>query len=165
MDESSTGAYEYSHRGHSAASSSRDDPRCPKYSDRFIPSRVASNLESGLALLDENNCKTSSSGAAGDATRDENNAAYTQLLRGELLGIRSAPLSEKNSDKSLRSPESKNLFRFKAEPRVAHDDAFSLSPVPFQSGELFNTPRTRLPRSHRRHSTAVAAAHRGIDVQ
>jgi len=110
-----------------------------EYSDRFIPSRTASNLESGFSLLSENTRRPNSS--ASDAGRDENSAAYTQLLRSELLGIRSAP-ADKSEDTRIRSPESKNLFQFHPSVRegTAHD-VFSLSPVPFQSSNLFNTPR------------------------
>lgn len=106
------------------------------YSDRFIPSR-ASNFETGLALLDENTRRA----AHGETGRDENSAAYTQLLRSELLGIPSAP-HEKSEDKSLKTPESKNLFRFRpSQQQLRADNAFSLSPVPFQSNELLNMPR------------------------
>jgi len=139
MDTSSD-AYDYGLRNPDS-SLEQEDVVC-KYSDRFIPSRVASNLESGFALLDENTRRPSNTP---DSTRDENSAAYTQLLRSELLGIRSSIPADKNEDKILKTPESKNLFKFKSEPRIAHDDAFSLSPVPFQNNDLFNTPR-KVPR-------------------
>jgi len=147
MDESaSSQAYDYGLRSPAPAAepSQEDDHRCPsKYSDRLIPSRAASNLESGFALLDENSRRPNS---AADTTRDENSAAYTQLLRSELLGIRSSGTpAEKGEDKPLKTPDSKNLFRFKQSPCITHDDAFSLSPVPFQNNDLFNTPR-KVPR-------------------
>jgi cell division cycle 20-like protein 1 (cofactor of APC complex) len=132
-------AYDYG-RKTPAKRSQPDDCDC-EYSDRLVPSRASSNLESGLNLLDENRRPNGNT----DAARDENSAAYNQLLRSELLGIRSTALAEKNEDKILKSPESKNLFRFKASPIVAQHDAFSLSPVPFQNNDLFNTPR-KVPR-------------------
>jgi len=110
-----------------------------KYSDRFIPSRTASNLESGFTLLDENLRRPSN---AADSARDENSAAYTQLLRSELLGIRSSGSGDKGEEKGgIKTPESKNLFRYKSSPQFTNDDAFSLSPVPFQNTDLFNAPR------------------------
>lgn len=142
MDEAaSSTAYDYGLK--TPTRSPKREPSPSKYSDRFIPSRVASNLESGFALLDENTRRPNTTG--GETTRDENSAAYTQLLRSELLGIRGSPLSEKNEEKILRTPESKNLFRFKSSPQLNTDDAFSLSPVPFQNTDLFNTPR-KIPR-------------------
>jgi len=155
MDEAASSlAYDYSWRGPAAASQSEDSRCKPRessassqpvggiLSDRFIPSRAASDLECGFTLLDENTRRPNS---AADTARDENSAAYNQLLRSELLGIRSQVPSDKNEDKILKSPESKNLFRFKASPQISHDDAFSLSPVPFQNNELFNQPR-KVPR-------------------
>eukprot|EP00931_Biecheleriopsis_adriatica_P031921 TRINITY_DN18672_c0_g1_i1.p1 TRINITY_DN18672_c0_g1~~TRINITY_DN18672_c0_g1_i1.p1 ORF type:complete len:486 (+),score=64.22 TRINITY_DN18672_c0_g1_i1:33-1490(+) len=119
-------------------SSEQDENTC-EYSDRLIPSRAASNLESGFSLLSENS--QHANGAAVEPGRDENSSAYTQLLRSELLGVRSGGPGDKGEEKSFRSPESKNLFKFKAAAQVSQDDAFSLSPVPFQSGNLLNTPR------------------------
>jgi cell division cycle 20-like protein 1 (cofactor of APC complex) len=113
-----------------------------KYSDRFIPSRASSNLESGFLLLDENARRANS---AADGTRDENSTAYNQLLRSELLGIRSSAPADRGEDTTLKTPESKNLFHYKSSPRVSHDDPFSLLPVPFQSSDLFNAPR-KMPR-------------------
>lgn len=110
----------------------------PSYSDRFIPSRVGSNLESRFSMLDENTRRQT---APAECTRDENSAVYTQLLQSELLGMH----SEKTEDKSPKTPQSKNLFRYKSSPVVTKDDAFSLSPVPFQNNELFNSPR-KVPR-------------------
>lgn len=144
MDETASSlAYDYGLRTPSRSSSFRppdrvtDENEC-LYSDRLIPSRVASNLESGLALLDENSRRPTNGAEAG---RDENSAAYTQLLRSELLGIRPSGPADKLEDKTLKTPESKNMFRFLATPEIRGDNAFSLSPVPFQGSELLNVPR------------------------
>jgi len=145
VQDASSLAYDYGLRNpmEGPLPSKEEEQDACKYSDRFIPSRVASDLESGFTLLDENTKRPNS---ATDSAKDENSAAYTQLLRSELLGIRSSTSStDKSEDKVLKSPESKNLFRFKSSPKVAHDDAFSLSPVTFQSNDLFNAPR-KLPR-------------------
>jgi cell division cycle 20-like protein 1 (cofactor of APC complex) len=85
------------------------------------------------------------SGNTTESTKDENSAAYNQLLRSELLGVRSTALQEKTEENIVKSPERKNLFRFKSSTQMAHDDAFSLSPVAFQSADLFNAPR-KVPR-------------------
>eukprot|EP00930_Biecheleria_cincta_P035069 TRINITY_DN24150_c0_g2_i1.p1 TRINITY_DN24150_c0_g2~~TRINITY_DN24150_c0_g2_i1.p1 ORF type:complete len:481 (+),score=52.13 TRINITY_DN24150_c0_g2_i1:85-1527(+) len=122
-----------------ASSESELQEKTSSYSDRFIPSRQASNLETGFSLLSENTPQ--SNNAPGEPGRDETNSAYTQLLQSELLGMRSGGLADKGEEKSFRSPESKNLFRFKASSQFGQDDPFSLSPVPFRSSHLLNTPR------------------------
>lgn len=142
VEEWSSSAYDYG-RNASSAAQPQDENLC-EYSDRCIPSRAASNLETGYTLLDENVRRSNCSNAA-DSGRDENSAAYNQLLRSELLGMRSSIPAEKSEDKILKSPESKNLFRFKSSPNFPHDDAFSLSPVPIQNNDLFNMPR-KVPR-------------------
>lgn len=88
--------------------------------DRFIPNREP-ELESRFALLSE------SSGQPA-AEQNENNSAYTQLLRSEMLGIR-----EEKGEKGFKTPDSKSLFRYKSSPQTNQEDAFSLSPVSFQS--------------------------------
>jgi len=139
MDESvSSQAYEYATG--TSPSSSKQGSVC---SDRLIPSRVASNIETGFTLLDENSRK--SPNAVAEPTRDENSAVYNQLLRSELLGIRSSVPADKNEDKILKTPDSKNLFRFKSEPEINHYDPFSLSPVTFQNQEMLTAPR-KVPR-------------------
>lgn len=114
--------------------SAERDHRC-HYSDRFIPSRAASNLDSGFLLLDENSYRPP---ANPEATKDENSAVYAQLLRSEILGI---PPAEKAEDKAPRLPESQKLFKFKATSSVSPDDPFSLSPVQFLGSEELVGPR------------------------
>ena len=99
-------------------------------SDRFIPSRAASDLESGLTLLSES--------SRPPEPRDEGNSVYAQLLRSELLGIHAG--SEKE-EKPFRSPDSKSLFKYRSCAQASPEDAFSLSPVSFQSSRLLSTPR------------------------
>ena len=124
MEEGSE-AYDYSVRS--------PDPRVrpkaseTKYSDRYLPSRQASNLDCGFALLDETT-RRASAGVA-ETPRDENGHIYAQLLRAELLGVRSALQDRTAEEKLLRPTENRNLFRFKAEPRVSTEDAFALTPV------------------------------------
>ncbi|CAK9037070.1 Protein FIZZY-RELATED 2 (Cell cycle switch protein CCS52A1) [Durusdinium trenchii] len=92
--------------------------------DRFIP-RCDPDLENRFALLERSEPQVA------DA---ENNSAYAQLLRSELLGIR-----EEKPEKAFKTPE-KSLFRYKSSPQANQEDAFSLSPVSFQSAQL-NEPR------------------------
>lgn len=146
MDESTSSvAYDYALRT-PTPSREQTDTRSPascRYSDRFIPSRAGSNLESGLALLDENTKRPVNSA---ESTRDENSsAAYTQLLQSELLGMRTPAPSDKGEEKIPKTPQSKNLFKYSCSPQGNSGDAFSLSPVHFQNNDLFNTPR-KVPR-------------------
>ena len=64
-----------------------------------------------------------------ETPRDENGHIYAQLLRAELLGVRSALQDRTAEEKLLRPAENLNLFRFKSEPRVSTEDAFALTPV------------------------------------
>jgi len=91
--------------------------------DRFIPNRSEPDLESRFALLSE--------GSQPAQETNENNSAYAQLLRSELLGIR-----EEKGEKAFKTPDSKSLFRYKSSPPSNQEDAFSLSPVSFQSCQL-----------------------------
>lgn len=136
----STSTYEY--RSSLAAIDFPREEIPSKYSDRFIPSRSASNLETGFTLLDETTRRLSNST---DVPRDENNAAYTQLLRSELLGMHTCTPMDTMDDKSAKTSDNQNLFRFKPMQNAAHDHAFTLTPVPFQNVELFHTPR-KVPR-------------------
>ncbi|CAE7664080.1 Fzr1, partial [Symbiodinium necroappetens] len=137
MDEAACQAYDYGVRSpvRDAWTPENEKPgplqARSECSDRFIPSRAASDLESGLTLLSES--------SRPPEARDENNSVYAQLLRSELLGIR--PGSAEKEEKPFRSPDSKSLFKYKSCPQVSHEDAFSLSPVSFQSSRLLSTPR------------------------
>eukprot|EP00931_Biecheleriopsis_adriatica_P007765 TRINITY_DN109016_c0_g1_i1.p1 TRINITY_DN109016_c0_g1~~TRINITY_DN109016_c0_g1_i1.p1 ORF type:complete len:619 (-),score=96.44 TRINITY_DN109016_c0_g1_i1:19-1806(-) len=144
--------------------------RC-EYSDRLIPSRAGSNLETGLGLLASEQAPSgalprspesshrptsvhSSPGVAGDRwRRDENGAAaFDRLLRSELLCPRSPqPARAAAGDRSeeeqlLRTPERGNgLFRYKCQ---SEDGPLSnpLSPSPLRTGSTcYETPR-RVPR-------------------
>eukprot|EP00933_Yihiella_yeosuensis_P081372 TRINITY_DN94973_c0_g1_i1.p1 TRINITY_DN94973_c0_g1~~TRINITY_DN94973_c0_g1_i1.p1 ORF type:complete len:500 (+),score=51.25 TRINITY_DN94973_c0_g1_i1:71-1570(+) len=111
------------------------------FSDRLIPSRAGSDLENGFSLRSECNRKPNG-GNSGESGREETSAAYNQLLRSELLGFKSSSSSaDKGEDKCIRSPESRNLFKYRPAEEAVQGDAFSLSPVPFKSVSLFNTPR------------------------
>jgi len=103
-------------------------PTCT-YSDRLIPSRAASNLGSGLDLLAENTRPHQGSGLS---EASENEGAYVQLLRSELLGIGSPPRSCRTEDDFPKTPERCSLFRYKSSPSTPGDDPFKLSPVAFR---------------------------------
>lgn len=126
MEESvSSSAYNY---GYAAPCNKQMSWNC---SDRFIPSRITSNLSSGYTLLDTARPQN----VPIDASRDEATAAYKQLLHGELLGHP----HRRADDENLKTPESKTLFSYQASPHRGCDDKFSLSQVQFQSRNL-STP-------------------------
>nr|XP_024389964.1 protein FIZZY-RELATED 3-like [Physcomitrium patens]PNR44292.1 hypothetical protein PHYPA_016676 [Physcomitrium patens] len=137
----------------SAATSS---PTRTSYSDRFIPSRSSSNL-TGFALLDR-----SPSGlniAQLNDVREDGGAAYSMLLRSELFGQEAASPAtpEKSMGISLRDPMrspisssvSRNLFRFKSEPKPSTgpnarpENLFDLSPVGIDSALVAATMSPR----------------------
>jgi len=128
-----------------------------RYSDRLIPSRTASNLESGFGLmLDENACPPSTAGgnnSGGNGVPESNvggdsrGNAYHHLLRTEILGAQPPGIPREQSDgQAPRTPETGNLFRYKRNCLAAtQHDAFLLSPVPFRNSDLLGTP-CRAPR-------------------
>ncbi|GBG84131.1 hypothetical protein CBR_g38006 [Chara braunii] len=121
-------------------------PTKTTYSDRFIPSRSASNL-TGFALLDKS--PTGNGVVYSMDQREDGAAAYSMLLRSELLGADSAPTTPDKSAGGggnmargdiIRSPMSpkRNLFRFKSDNRGnatlgpsngRPESPYSLSPV------------------------------------
>jgi len=131
MDVDSSGAYNYGMATKSNSSCSQDHEI---YSDRFIPNRASSNLQNGLTVIDENYKRPLE-------TKDENAQAYAQLLRTELLDSCCNQIMRSRKAGVLRSAPSKNLFRYKSSPMWRPDDAFSLCPVPFQTGDWLDTPR------------------------
>ncbi|CAK0833272.1 unnamed protein product, partial [Prorocentrum cordatum] len=134
-------AYEYGRCQEAwAPASAPSTPEWCSYSERLIPSRASSSLESGPPLLDEG--AQQPPGSAADGTRDENSAAYAQLLRSELLGARPR-LGRGEEGRS--APDCRNVLRFKSEPQLSQGGAFSLSPVPLHGHDVLGTPR-RAPR-------------------
>ena len=128
------------------------------YSDRFIPSRTASNLR-GLPLLD---AVSPMNTTEKHTEREDAAAAYSALLRSELLGDSpvtspiATPGSPTSSSRSpigdaSRSPASRNLFRFRGPASGGGGPAgaspFSLSPVGADGhlGVSLSSPR-RSPR-------------------
>jgi cell division cycle 20-like protein 1, cofactor of APC complex len=131
-----------------------------EYSDRLIPSRAASNLESGLGLLDENSCGGSSASTSllsgqgppsASSVRstvrswqsdDPGAAAFDRLLRSELLGPGSPEpqrreATERLEDELVRTPEKRgSLFRYKCQSEDGHS---FLSPL--RSSALNSPPR------------------------
>ena len=75
-----------------------------EYSDRLIPSRAGSKMETGFDLLAENHTPPLPGHAQGDP------GAFARLLRNELLGL-SSPGSERDE---WRTPE-RGLFRYKSQ--------------------------------------------------
>ncbi|CAE8617110.1 unnamed protein product [Polarella glacialis] len=128
----------------------RQVQRC-EYSDRLIPSRAASHLESGMSLLlfDENvPANTSPVPGSRPRVREEERvkATYDQLLRSELLGpcfpepARHRGTQRSREDEVLATPERRSgLFRYR---RQLEDDPgpMSLSPTPLRAGKSHDTP-------------------------
>jgi len=132
-----------------------------QYSDRLIPSRAATDLGTGLSLLeaDENSFRGLNSSMATRGTPDgENKAAYDRLLRSELLGQASPPANDKVGDMDepaiLGTPERRSLFRYRSSPSSPLDDIAGQQPfqtasplplpmpipLPFLSGGLMDSP-------------------------
>ncbi|OLQ03264.1 hypothetical protein AK812_SmicGene13828 [Symbiodinium microadriaticum] len=70
-----------------------------QYSDRLIPSRASTNLESGFGLLPENASPAQSPGDG--QARDENGWSFDRLLRTEMLG-QSSPKPLTSSERQSR---------------------------------------------------------------
>lgn len=117
-------------------------PSRTSYSDRFIPSRSGSNLSS--FALQERSPSSSAFANHGDTSgvREDGTAAYSILLRTELFGAETGPLSPSTPEKGMGfgskelikgSPlsPSKNMFRFKTSAGSAPkpESPYSLSPV------------------------------------
>eukprot|EP00929_Paragymnodinium_shiwhaense_P111843 TRINITY_DN80132_c0_g1_i1.p1 TRINITY_DN80132_c0_g1~~TRINITY_DN80132_c0_g1_i1.p1 ORF type:complete len:471 (+),score=92.60 TRINITY_DN80132_c0_g1_i1:87-1499(+) len=147
MGDVSDAAHEYGLR----PISQHQDPRCPPKrsslgvdsvgaacSDRFIPSRASSNLQSGLTLLDENSRQKSSSSSS---NKDENSMAYQQLLQDQLLGV----AAERSDEENLKPRTCNNLFKYKPAQRPSPLDAFALTPVSFNGRESSESAR-KVPR-------------------
>ncbi|CAI9288948.1 unnamed protein product [Lactuca saligna] len=99
------------------------------YSDRFIPSRSASNF----ALFGLSTPPPSDGGAENDTS--SSSAAYTSLLRKALFGsdlgfVPPSTPDKKNSPVTTTTPVNRNIFRFKSETRQS---LHSLSPFGFDN--------------------------------
>eukprot|EP01018_Ginkgo_biloba_P012675 Gb_09588 [translate_table: standard] len=108
-----------------------NSPPSITYSDRFIPSRKATDY-AAFALLDKTSPSLNAAQSTGE-TREDASAAYSTMLRTELFG---APNSPHTPDKSgirdsknyaIVSPN-KNVLRFKAE-QCKPDSPYSISPI------------------------------------
>lgn len=131
------------------------------YSDRFVPSRSASAGLQGFNLLDTGSPPASAS-HPNSGEREDTSAAYSTLLRSEMLGengasilgaspVKSPPGIEGARQYSHSSP-SKKLFRFKSDGVLseginAADSPYSLSPV---GGDDALNGRHPQRRSHRK---------------
>lgn len=150
-------AYDWSLRTPSPRRSTPKTSPC-QYSDRLIPSRAATDLETGLTLLDDENMRTPNTGAASSAdypngpgpNESENNAAFERLLRTGLLK-QTSPVKETQAEKHERlnrTPEGRGLFRYKS----AQDNPFEdlapplVPPLPFRMGPAAETPPPKPPR-------------------
>lgn len=99
----------------SCKASPQKSPLCA-YSDRLIPSRAATDLDTGLAFLDIENEEPRQGNALASPQRpeDENGHAYGRLLRGELLG---SPSCAGSGDIAPKTPErGRGLFRYRTSP-------------------------------------------------
>lgn len=168
MNEVHTAAYDYGFRTPSPKRRSSD-----AWSDRLVPSRAATDLASGFALLDlpslsaeKENARppngsqetTSSSrsppGPHRGAGKDENSVqVYDQLLRSELLGIRSPNIGESAG----KSPECKKLFQYKSVQEESHGSLEVLSPLTALRNVELAAPRIS-SRSVERHPYRVLDA-------
>lgn len=123
----------------SARGSGLLSPNRTSYSDRFIPSRSGSNL-SGFELIDKSPAGLNFPQI--NDSREDAAAAYSMLLRTELFGMDSGPLSpatpERMNSLIPRDPRQgplspRNLLRFKNDRQsgahVKPESPFSLSPV------------------------------------
>eukprot|EP00742_Colponemidia_sp_Colp-10_P003254 GILJ01003464.1.p1 GENE.GILJ01003464.1~~GILJ01003464.1.p1 ORF type:complete len:474 (-),score=48.75 GILJ01003464.1:104-1525(-) len=142
----STTPYQYSLKSPTKRKSSADlsefRPNREKYSDRFIPSRSASNLITGFSLLEDAEKRPQT---PNESAKDDNLVTYSALLRSELLGLES-PRSEKGDESRIPSSPSgvnRNLFRYKFADRIkdTENNAFSLSPLSPDSKHLITSPR------------------------
>lgn len=142
---------------------------CYQYSDRLIPSRAASNLESGLGLLDVENSQhemanssssqssqmavtvTTPRGSARDELqhRNESGATFERLLRDQLLGLASPQPKrvtgcERTEEEFLKTPERRDgLFRYKCQ---SEDDPGPLSSSPLRTVSTCSATPPRLAR-------------------
>eukprot|EP00246_Nothoceros_aenigmaticus_P015858 TRINITY_DN6858_c0_g1_i1.p1 TRINITY_DN6858_c0_g1~~TRINITY_DN6858_c0_g1_i1.p1 ORF type:complete len:526 (+),score=59.29 TRINITY_DN6858_c0_g1_i1:154-1731(+) len=137
----------------SARASGVLSPNRTSYSDRFIPSRSGSNL-SAFELIDKSPAGPNFPHI--NDSREDGAAAYSMLLRTELFGMDSGPLSPATPERinsltprdSRHSPLSpRNLLRFRNDRQsgthVKPESPFSLSPVGLDSalGGSITSPR------------------------
>ena len=130
-----------------------------RYSDRFIPSRVAGlNLETAFMLLTERDDGKGNS-------KDDGTQAYHKLLKSELLGMDgSLGLAAHMADggdvgrgkrkdgpgngfESIHTSPTRNLFAFRTDPRTdTHGSPYSVSPLGGDMGRLIGWARGTSPR-------------------
>ncbi|KAE9459475.1 hypothetical protein C3L33_08599, partial [Rhododendron williamsianum] len=131
------------HHHHRISPHYHPSPSRPIYSDRFIPSRSASNF----ALFDISPASDSPSDGREDASR-----AYKALLRTALFGPDSEIVPPATPVKGVTgrsfqvSPPSRNIFRYKTETRVSLQ---SLEPFGFDeelSGGVTHSIPVKPPR-------------------
>jgi cell division cycle 20-like protein 1 (cofactor of APC complex) len=124
--------------------SSRDSPSQPIYSDRFIPSRLTSNLEDAFDLMeqaDPSNSRRKS--RESDGGSESKKGPLNNLIRSELLGqpLLSSPsgfsdFDSENQDKGGTkspgrrlsdggSPASSNVLKYKTQKNSRDDTFFS----------------------------------------
>jgi len=129
-------------------------PSCG-YSDRFIPSRAASNLGTGLSLLEKENTNPRAKGSQQSSQplpsegSDEKASAFTQLLRAELLGNHLSPGKVQAKDEPPRTPERGSLFRYQT-PDSPIEEAIPAFPTALRSSEPSQStprPQRRLPKA------------------
>lgn len=142
MDDVHTPAYDYGFRTPSPKRRANDS-----WSDRLVPSRAGTDLASRFALLDfqplsaeKENARPSNAslndpnlvsgrtpaGRRFGSVKDENSVmVYDQLLRSELLGMRSPPSGESPG----KSPECQKLFQYRSVQEEVQGSLEVLSPL------------------------------------
>jgi len=100
-----------------------------QYSDRLIPSRAATDLETGLSLLEDENARRPNGPVAGPS-EEENGSAYARLLRSELLGLASPAKEPQAREEVPRTPEKRGLFRYKSALDSPQEELAPLPPLP-----------------------------------
>lgn len=127
------------------------------YSDRFIPSRLGSNLDTALTDIKSppsttttTNTNTTNPASQYEEGKDNTvSSSYSILLRDQILGIRGASTDLEGGSRSVpTSPhkgtpgKSSRTFRFKSPRKLAAADSpYALSPVSHDSQRFLSSSR------------------------
>jgi hypothetical protein len=88
------------------------------YSDRFIPSRLSTNLEEAFDMMDNRDSSQRENRAKSEG-RNDSNSSMGNLLRSELLGQYTLSSGDSLMDGQLGSPNRRdssgsNLFKYRS---------------------------------------------------
>ncbi|XP_059478769.1 fizzy-related protein homolog [Neocloeon triangulifer] len=135
-----------------SASPNKASPKQDVYSDRYIPFRQGNNWETKFPMISDelasqdNNRNGLSPKRSKESDGSKDGAAYTCLLKNELLGTEIDDVKAQTDNKKQTGPtETNNLFRYKS-PRknfLINDSnsPYSLYPVSPKSQKLLCSPR------------------------